>query len=328
MSTNRIAGAAAIACLLLTIGGLFNPQTLQAGGAWVPGQGKGYIQAGFSSKFADRVWDDNHDELIRTNAEGGKHIHEFHYGYLSGEIGLIDKLSGTFVFTYLWGREGYDNEELEINNGLSDAWIGLKYSLTQGEWPMAVQVVLRTPFFYDQDGPYTRHLYHIGRYRLPDGTTVADTTFLAINNPEWRGLNKHDLTMAFLVSHSMPDLNNAWLNLRAGLTLREGAPADEIPLGFDFGLDVPVGTFRPKLTAGVSAVFSLGNNSTADPNDRFNFPPGSDYDFNDADMVRGHISAILPVFDNLDFEIGYAQWLWGRGARQYKEPFASLALKL
>jgi hypothetical protein len=71
-----------------------------AGGAWIPEPGDGSIQWGYSRKTADHSW--NADGETVSNSS----LHDFRYGYLSGEVGLRQRLSGTFVFTYLWGFEG------------------------------------------------------------------------------------------------------------------------------------------------------------------------------------------------------------------------------
>lgn len=192
---------------------------------------------------------------------------------------------------------------------------------------MALRATLRTPFFYDQDGPYVRHLYNAESYRTPDGRVVRDSTFLVINNPEWRGLLKHDLTIAYNISHSFQKFPG-WMSFETGFTWRQGAPADEIPVNAEFGYGLPLGSFSPFIKVSFSGVFSVHNNSPSDENDRFNFPPNFAYDFNDASMMRGSVSLIFPVYGRWNVEAGYGQWLWGRGARQYKEPFFSLAYSL
>lgn len=304
---------------------LFFPLGSWGGGAWVPKPGDGYIQMGFSRKTADRVWDAKGGELIIKNASGDTHYHDFRYGYLTGEVGVFKNVSTTFVFTYLWGFEGYRLTHLEKNFGFSDAWIGAKYQIKEGDWPMALRMTMRTPFLYNQPGPYTRHLHHDGSYRLPGGgSVVPDTTFFVMSHPEWRGLNKKDLTLAYAVSHSFHKFSG-WMVLDMGYTFREGAPADEIPVYGEFAYLLPLGTVAPHVKVSGALVKSVGNNSPAQPDDRFNFPPTSTYDFNDASMFRGSLSLLWLVQDGRWFaEVGYGQWLWGRGARKYKEPFLSV----
>ena len=45
-------------------------------------------------------------------------LRDFRYTYLSGEVGLLPRLSTRFLVTYLYGLEGPE-EELEKNAGLS-----------------------------------------------------------------------------------------------------------------------------------------------------------------------------------------------------------------
>lgn len=67
-------------------------------------------------------------------------------------------------------------------------------------------------------------------------------------------------------------------------------------------------------------VASVGNDSAKEPIDRFR----TGHAFNSASMLRGALSLLYPL-DHWWLEVDYAQWLWGRGARVYREPFASLS---
>ena len=299
-------------------------QNANAGGAWVPKKGDGYISLGFSQKTANKVWDAKGKDFITRNGAGLAHYHDFRYAYLTGEVGVLPRTSVTFLTTYLWGFEGYKTPGYEKNFGLSDAWIGAKFRLRSLEtaWPVAVRVTVRTPFFYDQDGPYVRHLYNREPYRLPNGTVDPDTTFLVINNPEWRGLNRHDVTIAPMISHSFT-MFKGWTNLDIGFTWRQGAPANEIPINWDMGYGLPIQSADIYIKAATNMVFAIGNKSISDPSDRFNFPPGFRYDFNKASMIRAAVS-VLWSFKGNYLEAGYGQWVWGRGARQYKEPFFNI----
>ncbi len=305
-----------------------------AGGAWIPEPGKGYIQVGYSRKTADTVWDAEGNDLTRYQTENDPttpaHYHDFRYGLLSGELGLRKRLSGTFLFTYLWGFEGY-KPHLEENFGFSDAWLGLKFQVREGAWPQALRAAWRTPFLYDQPGPYRRHLYSVKNdaatlSKLEAGQTVADTVAFVMNNPEWRGLNRNDLAFLYSVSHSFHRFPG-WMSLEAGYNFRQGGPADEIPVNFELGYTLKVKSQNPHLKLGLNLVKSVGNNSKSEPHDRFNFPANFAYDFNDASMMRAGLSILWPV-DRWFVEVGYNQWIWGRGARQYKEPFVGLSLNL
>lgn len=302
-------------------GGLLLAATqVWAGGAWIPEPGDGSIQWGYSRKTADHSWDAD------GNTNRNNSLHDFRYGYLSGEVGLRKRLSGTFVFTYLWGFEGPKGDE-EENFGLSDTWLGLKFQVKEGKWLQAVRANWRTPFLYDQQGPYRRHLYSVridhgsgeGRAAqdttLQSGRVVSDTTFFVMNNSEWRGLNRNDLAFIYTLSHSFERFPG-WMNLEAGYNFRQGSPSDDIPVNFDLGYTLSVKSYRPSLKAFFNLVKSMGNNSTGEPQDRF----GTNSSFNDASILRLGLALLVPV-DKWFVELGYDQWVWGVGARQYKEPF-------
>ena len=285
------------------------PEAAYCGGAWVPPQGKGDFQFGLSRKTASTSWNTDGDTFV-NGTNNRVSYHDFRYAYLSGEIGLLPRLSTRFLFTYLDGYEG-PHDDLEKNAGLSDAWVGLKYELAKGSWPMALSATLRTPYFYDVNGPYNRYLFSANGQRR----TVS---------PEWRGLLKRDLSLTYLLSHSYRE-GRGWVNFETGYTWREGAPADQIPVSAEVGYPLPV------LNAAVkgSAVFvrSLGNTSPRQPDDRFG--SGATTNFNDASMARLGISFIAPLgrSGKTNLEAGYNQWVWGISARRYREPFLSLGYR-
>ena len=118
------------------------PGAAWCGGAWVPTPGNGDVQLGFSRKTASSSWDTQGDAFVNANNQGVISYHDFRYGYLSGEIGLLRRVSVRFLSTYLYGLEGPHVDE-EKNVGLSDAWFGLKFALAQGSWPMALAATER-----------------------------------------------------------------------------------------------------------------------------------------------------------------------------------------
>ena len=313
-------------------GGLLLAATqVWAGGAWVPEPGKGSIQWGYSRKTGHQIWDDQGNGFIKKNAAGKlPTLHDFRYGILSGEVGLHKRVSGTFLFTYLWGFEGAKPNQ-EENFGFSDAWLGAKFQVKNGTWPQALRASWRTPFMYDQQGPYQRHLYSVKHdaanlAKLEAGQTVADTVSFVMNNPEWRGILRNDLAFLYSVSHSFHRFPG-WMSLEAGYNFRQGGPSDDIPVNFELGYTFKVKSYTPHLKLSGNLVKSVGNNSKSDPHDRFNFPASIPFDFNDASMFRGGLSLLWPV-DNWFLEVGYNQWLWGRGAFQYKEPFFGITRNL
>lgn len=284
------------------------PAVTHAGGAWVPAAGDGDIQLGFSRKTADTSWSASGDSFANF---GRYENHDFRYTYLSGEVGVLDRLSFHYLVTWLDGREGPDGD-LHQNEGWSDAWIGLKYALRQGTHPMALKLTVRTPILYDMAGPYSLELYD------------DDGEFIGLS-PEWRGVLKHDVTLSYLWSRSLLD-HRGWLNVETGYTWREGAPADQWPIHIDIAVPFSdTGAWRKLRFMGTfDVVKSLGNDSARTPSDRFG--SRSTFNFNDASMARVAAS-LLWYFgpgERCWLEAGYGVWVWGRSARQYEEPYISI----
>lgn len=288
------------------------PQVALAGGAWVPEPWQGDVQLGYSQKTAHTSWNTSgqaFDNLTTFEGERVDHHHDFRYGYFAGELGLLRNFSATWTVTYLYGLEGPE-ADLEKNAGLSDAWFGLKYGLRQGDWPVALAFVYRTPMFYDLDGPYSRYLYD-------SQGNIRD------ESPEWRGILKHDYTLSIVASHSFLG-GRGWANLQTGYTWREGAPADEIPVWADVGYPLPFWGAAAK----VAAVYirSQGNDSPRKPDDRFG--SSATFNFNDASMARIGAGLLVPVGrSGTTVEVGYNKWIWGKSARRYDEPYLSLGYR-
>lgn len=123
-----------------------------AGGPWALKKGKGRLTAGYSRKTAGSRWiehqlEQNHDSTLVNGL-----FHDFRYGYITGEIGIIDNLELSATINYLWGYERVDgNPSLpgtqpiwEINEGFTDSWLNLKYQFLEGEYPMAVMLSTRS----------------------------------------------------------------------------------------------------------------------------------------------------------------------------------------
>lgn len=299
-------------CLLLLAAFVLSPSIAQAGGAWVPDRGDGDIQLGFSRKTADTSWNASGDTFANS---GRFENHDFRYAYLSGEVGVFDRLSFHYLVTWLDGREGPDGD-LHKNEGWSDAWLGFKYALRRGRDPMALKLTVRTPILYDMDGPYSLELYD------------DDGEFVGLS-PEWRGVLKHDVTLSYLWSRSLFDSWSdvgGWINVETGYTWREGAPADQWPTHIDIGVPLgrDAGWKRLRVKGSLDVVKSLGNDSERRPDDRFG--SRSTFNFNDASMARVAASLIVPIGKNDRgwIEAGYGVWVWGRSARQYEEPFLSI----
>ncbi len=288
--------------------GLMVTPPVHAGGGWVNDPGQVYIQLGYSRKTATEAWDPNGNE--RT----GLTEHDFRYGYLNGEVGIVKNLSANFLLTYLHGIEGE-----EVNKGLSDAWFAAKYAIHRGTWPMAVAVQMRTDYLYDLEGAYDRHLFSEGEeVETIDGEEVPEAEFRGVS-PEWRGVLKEDYTLAYLVSRNI--MGRGWASLETGYTFRTGAPADQIPLYLEAG--IPVNIWGSTIKGTSYLVMSQGNDDPREPDDRFG--SSANNNFNDASMWRLGASAFVPISrTGMTLEFGYNQWVWGESARQYKEPFLSI----
>jgi len=297
----KIAKSLLVLCVLLLI-----PTAGTCGGAWVPEPGKGDVQLGFSRKTASTSWNRDGDVYTNTNAAGQISYHDFRYTYLSGEVGLFPRLSARYLVTYLYGLEGAHIDE-EKNVGFSDAWLGLKYALARGDWPMALAATERTPILYDLPGAYSRYLFDAQGNRR--GVS-----------PEWRGLLKHDYTLTYMLSHSY-DEGRGWMNFEAGYTWREGAPADQVPVYAEVGYPLPWWGLTAK--GAITYIRSQGNDSPRQPDDRFG--SSAILNFNDASLGKASLAVIVPLnWRGLALEAGYNQWLWGISARRYREPYLSL----
>jgi hypothetical protein len=276
---------------------------LHAGGAWVPAPGDGTLDLGYSGKHAASSYDAFGDRFDNSSQ------HDFRYTYLDGDVGIFRNMSAQFLLTFLDGREGPPGN-LERNVGLSDAWFGLKYQLRGGSLPMAIGASVRTPLFYDREGPYGRYVYD-SRGRIAG---LSD---------EWRGLLKYDYTLAYFVSRSF--LGGAsWVNFFTGYTWRTGAPADQIPASLEGGYPLPWLGIAVK--GQLLWVWSRHNDSPRQPDDRFGSSPT--FNFNRASMGRlgGGLIVPLPLGSarSWSLEVGYNKWIWGRSARTYQEPYISI----
>ncbi|HWM91476.1 MAG TPA: hypothetical protein VN493_11990 [Thermoanaerobaculia bacterium] len=293
--------------LLSLLSMLLVPAMGLCGGAWVPQPGDGDVQLGFSRKTASSSWDTDGETFRNLNGQGQVSYHDFRYAYLSGEIGLLRRLSTRFLVTYLDGFEGPHND-LEQNTGMSDAWFGLKYAVAEGSWPMAVGATMRTAYFYDLPGAYNRALFDSQGQRR--GVS-----------PEWRGLLKEDYSLTYLLSHSYLE-GRGWMNFETGYTWRAGAPADQIPVSAEVGYPLPF--LGAAVKGSLYYVRSQGNVSPRQLDDRFG--SGAVTNFNDASMGRLGVSFLAPLdrSGKTNLEIGYNQWVWGISARRYREPFLSV----
>ncbi len=284
-----------------------------AGGAWVPQQGAGDVQLGYSVKTARASWTQRGDTTVSRS------WHIFRYGYAGGEVGLGYDTSFRYLGLYLDGLEGR-RDNMERNRGLSELFLGFKHQFHEGTWPMAVALNVRTSYLYDLTGPYDRHVF------LPDdddgdGDGDEEEAVFKGESPEWRGMLGEDYGVTYLVSRSLAD--GGWFNLEAGYTYRTGNLGDEIPLFVEVGYPLP---WRSLIAKGsYSWVQGAGNESpNREPDDRFGCSPNNC--FPDASrMVVG--AALFRNFGGRQrwwAEAGFNQWIWGRSARKYEEPYLSM----
>ena len=284
--------------VVTTVVVLLLPCVALAGGAWVPDQGEGDIQLGYSVKTANSSWSPTGES--RDNSSW----HIFRYVYNGGEVGLGNGFSFRYLALYLDGLEG-ERGDMEHNAGLSELYLGLKYRITDGEWPMAVAFNHRTSYLYDLPGTYDRHLYD------------EDGEFNGVS-PEWRGLLGEDYGLSFLVSRSL--FEGGWANLEVGYTYRTGNLSDEVPVYLEAAYPLP---WQEVLVKGSYRwVQSVGNHDLdRAPDDRFGCSANNC--FPDASMMALGIS-LFRDFGERDRwygEVGFNQWIWGRSARQYEEPY-------
>lgn len=288
-------------------------QPLWAGGAWIPPAGKGEAMLGISNKTADQSWDPN------GNTREHSSLHDFRYVYQSTEVGLGHGFSVKYLVLWLDGREGRPGE-MEKNAGFSELYLGLKYSLTQGKWLTALAVDVRTSYLYDLPGPYDRHLFVPDEDDIDGDGDTTEAIFKGVS-PEWRGLLGEDVGLSFLISRNV--FSTGWLNLAAGYRYRTTNLSDEIPIYAELGY--PLRWKELYLKGAYTWIQSVGNHSLdREPEDRFGCSERNCFP-NASNMVMS-----LSVFRNFGstdkwwLELGWNQWIWGRSARKYSEPFLSV----
>lgn len=286
----------------LVVGLTLVASAARAGGAWVPEPGSGTVQLGYSVKTADTSWGPRGQSRSHTS------WHIFRYGYAGGEVGLGKGFGFQFLVLYLDGLEG-QRGDMEHNAGFSESFFGLNYQLTDGTWPMALSLRHRSSYLYDLPGRYSRHLFD------------TNGEFRGVS-PEWRGLLGEDYGLFFLVSRSLFDYQG-WMNFEVGYNYRTTNLSDEVPLYFELGYPLPWQEL--KLKGSYRLVQSVGNHSLdRQPGDRFGCSANNC--FPDASMmvVGGSLLRDFGSSDQWWAEIGFNQWVWGRSARKYEEPYLAV----
>ena len=140
-------------------------------------------------------------------------------------------------------------------------------------------------------------------------------------SPEWRGLLGEDYGLSYLVSRSLRD--GGWANLEVGYSYRTGNLADEVPLYVEVGYPLPWQDFIVKGT--YTWVQSVGNDSDdRQPDDRFGCSPNNCFPDASRMVVGASLFRDFGAEKRWWAEAGYNQWIWGRSARKYEEPYLSL----
>lgn len=338
MSTLRIAVVAMVLAA-------FAVADLYAGGPWVQKPGKVRLTFGFSRKTANSLWrngvlEEPHDSTLVDGL-----FHDFQYGYLYGEVGIIEGLELSGTINYLWGYERIRTDPQtgkaikpawELNQGFTDSWLNLKYQVLGGDFPVAVMLSSRFPDLYDEPGHvYDRYNRKVMRYSIDsvkaDGTdticNVIDTVVEA--SGEWRGLLKRDLGVFVLAGHSFGD--DGYIQAQLGYNFREDAFADQVMFSIDGGYNFPVTKsldVMPKLLFDYTG--GVGNGEVPNPSDRFGFKDSkgryvaNNY-FNNGRYGRLYGSVTASVDDTYGIDLGVGRWIFGNGSARYWETYAQVS---
>jgi len=299
--------------LVLTALVALSAATAHAGGAWVPGFGDGDVRLGYSVKTADTSWGVDGD----TRHHDSWHI--FRYVYQGAEAGLGKGLSFEYTVLYLDGLEG-ERRDMEHNAGFSELFLGLKYRLREGTWPMALAFDMRTSYLYDLPGTYDRHLFRPDEDDVDGDGDTGEAVFNGVS-PEWRGLLGEDYGLSFLVSRSV--FETGWLNLELGYRYRTTNLADEIPFLAEVGYPLPWQSLVLKGT--YTWIQSVGNHDDdRAPSDRFGCSSRNCFPDASYMVVGGSLFRNLGADDVWWLEVGWNQWVWGRSARKYEEPYLTI----
>lgn len=330
-----------------------NNLAVAGGGPWVNKPGQFSFTFGFSRKTAGKLWRNGKLEEPADSTLVDGLFHDFQYAYFQPEIGLMENLSLSGNFLYLWGYERVQSDpktgkpvkpHWELNHGFTDMWLNLKYQFLQGDFPMAVQVSSRFPDLYDEEGPYSRYIMRVTT--RDEAVKVDDTTFKRVTyrdttvaaSSEWRGLLKRDLGIHLLAGHSFD--GNGYAQAELAYNFRQDAYADQVIFRADGGYNVWQGdgfTLMPKLSFDYTA--GVGNGTVPDSTDRFYFKtmqavpgtpvqanlPTANYYFNDGNYGRLYGSLSL-MYDKYAIELGGGRWLFGDGAPVYTELYAQVGV--
>ncbi len=317
---------------------------LHAGGPWASKPGKGKLTFGYSRKTAGSRWltDGTIEQQPDSMLVDGL-FHDFRYAYLGGEVGLFENLELSGTILYLWGYERVSTDpktgkalkpHWELNAGLTDMWLNLKYQFMEGEYPLAVMVSSRFPDLYDEEGPYTRYMSRVYTENVYVSTADGrDSTYLkrdtaVVASSEWRGLLKRDIGIHLLAGHSFG--NDGYVQAQLAYNFRQGAFADQLIFSIDGGYNIPVAaavTVTPKIAFDYTG--GVGNGKLPNPSDRFLFRengvPQANYYFNNAKYGRLYGSVGASAAERYGLELGVGRWIFGKGSARYWETYAQVS---
>lgn len=353
-ATKKIVRTVIIICLM----GSFSVSEVFAGGPWVLGKGQTEIYLGYSRKTASKRWTPTHlntngtpygyddtwgkDSLVEgTNLIDNK-FHDFRYTYFQPSFGLTNRIEVYGNFLFLDGREvsttdlegkplgkdenGNQITEWEVNKGLTDFWLGIKYQVLKGDWPVAVEFNSRFPDFYSKSSDvYSRYDY---KYYTDPVTGVKDTT--GQPSAAWRGLKKRDFNFLVHAGHSFANYR-AWVQAYAGYSIRQDAFADQVLAGISGGYNFFLDKNHDWTLAPQVAFYydnGLENGAIPDATDRFSFGGRQNYYFNSPTTGRLYGSVIGSYKNMLSVTAGAGYWIFGKGCPQYTEMFVQLGYRV
>lgn len=253
--------------------------------------GKGSIRIGYNWKVQPGA--------LRRDVDGDLYralfdlTLNYRFLYLSGDVGLMNRLEASVLLTYLWAAETVDStaeDPSHFYNGASDMWVGLKYQVLDGEFPVAVAAQVRLPYLYESSS-------------VKNGQLLTEIP----------GLLRRDYDLNVHASHSFSSA--LYATTTAGIRLREGAATNQILYGADAGYKLPILDDRIELRLGLDGVASVGTPDPSTSKDRFQGRQLERaphfFDFNDASYTRGQMGLSVEVLPSLSLSGGYSYILWG-----------------
>lgn len=270
-----------------------------AGGGWTDEPGHGGVRIGFNTKVQPDA------KRLDTEGEIYQSLYsltfDFRYLYLSGDVGIIKGLEASWLFTYLWASETVDSTSEDPSryyDGLSDFWLGAKYQILSGEYPVAIGASIRLPYLYE-----------------------ASSTINGFPTTEVPGLLKRDYEVDLYASHSFT--SELYGSAMAGFKFREGSPANQITFNVEAGGTLPFIDHRLFAKLCLDGVASIGGPDPYRSTDRFSgytTERGTHaFDFNNASYMRPQIVLAYSVPPSVDLSAGYAYTIWGHSAVVYHD---------